>query len=597
MKKTIKNICFLFKHSFKISKKNYLIKFVNNLFRAFTPFINIIGLGNVISALENGKSLDEVINIIIIYVSINFIVVFLREILQLLDNNIERKISNVMQFEYSYDSVNIDYQYVQDRTILNLRRKSMNGHPAGNFLYYISDLFFYIFQLIGVIYIFATLSPLFIIVLLITSLLSILLVSKTKKNNFEFQNEKVEEDRKLDYLYRVMTEYEYAKEVRINNAEAYVNHKYVNIFTKQIGKLKTLFRKSLKLNTFGTIITVVQTIFMYFYFSYFAYHKSISIAEYTILLSTTTLFVSLILGFFDNIVSLILVSKSADFYIEYKELIESNQKIIESNHLGIKEIDFSNPLLKFENVTFIYEGTNKTILKNINLEIKKGEKIGLVGLNGSGKTTFVKLLTRLYDPTYGSITLNGINISEIPYHQYIKHIGVLLQDYTLFAYSIKENIILNSELNEEKLASSIKNSGLYEKVSSLENGIFTSVYKKLDEKGVELSGGEGQKLALARAIYKDAEVLILDEPTSALDPIAEFDFYSKISDISKSKITIFISHRLSSTKSCDKIIVLSEGEIIESGSHQDLLDLNGMYADLFKSQAKYYQDKGVIINE
>jgi ABC-type multidrug transport system fused ATPase/permease subunit len=169
----------------------------------------------------------------------------------------------------------------------------------------------------------------------------------------------------------------------------------------------------------------------------------------------------------------------------------------------------------------------------------------------------------------------------------------VLQDFLLFAYSVKENIILDSECDEDSLLSSLKKSELNEKIKSLENGIETSVYKTLDDDGVEFSGGEGQKLALARAIYKNADTLILDEPTSALDPIAEYEMFSKLNSISENKTTLFISHRLSSTKFCDKIIVLSDGEIIESGSHKELIDSNKLYAALFNAQAQYYKTKGV----
>jgi ABC-type multidrug transport system fused ATPase/permease subunit len=204
---------------------------------------------------------------------------------------------------------------------------------------------------------------------------------------------------------------------------------------------------------------------------------------------------------------------------------------------------------------------------------------------------------RLYDPTEGRITINGVDIKSIPYRQYIKHIGIVLQDFMLFAYSVKENVVLDGKYDGLKFMSSIEKSGLKEKIDSLPNGIDTSVYKTLDDNGVEFSGGEGQKLALARAIYKDAETLILDEPTSALDPIAEYELFSKLNDISENKAALFISHRLSSTKFCDKIIVLSDGRIAECGSHNDLMKQNGFYAGLFNAQAQYYRAEGGMLNE
>jgi ABC-type multidrug transport system fused ATPase/permease subunit len=507
-----------------------------------------------------------------------------------------RVISNIAQFEWCKDIVDLNYHYAQDGTIMNLRQKSMLASPAfylGNIISFVN----YFIQFAGIISIFSLLSPLFILMIAVTSTVSVILVFKTQKNDFDFQNEKVEDDRKIDYLYKVMTGYDYAKEIRINNAENYVADKYAGILRTQINKLKELYKKSIKINFVSTIITIMQTIIMYFYFSYQVYIKDITIAEYTVLLSTTTLLTTILLEFFNNIARLGRVFKAIDFYREYKNLMDTQSNITASNKFEEKEIDFFDAVIKFENVSFTYPNTEKIILKNINFEIKKGEKIGIVGLNGSGKTTFVKLLTRIYDPTEGSITINGVDIKDIPHHQYIKHIGVVLQDFMLFAYSVKENVILDTEYDEIKFTSSIEKSGLKEKINGLKNGTDTSVYKTLDENGVEFSGGEGQKLALARAIYKDAETLILDEPTSALDPIAEYELFSKLSDISENKATIFISHRLSSTKFCDKIIVLSDGEIIERGNHSELIKQNGFYADLFNAQARYYREKGGAVNE
>ena len=188
------------------------------------------------------------------------------------------------------------------------------------------------------------------------------------------------------------------------------------------------------------------------------------------------------------------------------------------------------------------------------------------------------------------ITINGTDIKDIPYKQYSALIGVVLQDYYLFAYSVKENITLETPYDEKKLRSALKESGSDKKIEALKNGIDTSVSKVLDKDGIEFSGGEGQKLALARAIYKNSPILVLDEPTSALDPIAEYELFSRLNDISKNKLTLYISHRLSSTKFCDKIVVLSDGEIAEIGSHNELMDRGGLYCELFTSQAKYYKE-------
>ena len=204
-------------------------------------------------------------------------------------------------------------------------------------------------------------------------------------------------------------------------------------------------------------------------------------------------------------------------------------------------------------------------------------------------------MLRLYLPSEGRITVNGIDISAIPFYDYISHIGVVLQDYTLFAYSVKENVDFNNNLTTNSVISAVANSGLNDKIQSLSQGINTPVGRELDDNGVEFSGGEGQKLALARADYRNADILILDEPTSALDPVAEYELFSRLNEIAGNKTTIYITHRLSSTRFCDYIMVLSDGKVIEQGNHAELMVQNGEYARLFNAQAKYYLQKGYEI--
>ena len=229
------------------------------------------------------------------------------------------------------------------------------------------------------------------------------------------------------------------------------------------------------------------------------------------------------------------------------------------------------------------------ILKNISIKLKAHETLSIVGINGAGKTTFVKLLCRLYEPTEGEILINGINISSIPYEQYYKLLSVVFQDFKLFPFTVRENIQLCINGDPVRLAESIRESGLSAKIDSLPNGVNTMVFKEFDENGIEFSGGEGQKMAIARAIYKNAPIVILDEPTSALDPIAEYEIYQHFNSLAKGKSTIYISHRLSSTRFTDKVAVFSDGNLAEYGSHAQLMEIDGgIYKNMFQTQAQYY---------
>jgi len=574
IKQKIKNLVSYFRRAWATSRTYLFVNLIRNIFTASISLINIVGLGTVVDALTSGKSKEDVLQVILVYLSVNLLITLINQALLLWENSAMRKASNVLQYGYMHDCLDVDYHYVQDRKILNLKRKSMNSQPVFSLSVY-GECFSYIIQAIGVISIFALLSPIFIGIILVLSAALIWLTIYTQKCDFDFNNDKVEDDRKLTYLYEVMTKYKFAKEIRINNAGAYIENKYKATFMTQIQKLKQLLKKKLGVNLLSVLFSTIQAAIMYLYFTYQVFSSQISIAQYTVMINNSL--------------------KAADFYREYEDTLKNNSVLSDSNRLSEIGLDFSTASLKFENVSFCYPGASDFTLKNIDLEIPASKKLGIVGLNGSGKTTLIKLMLRLYTPTEGKITLGGIDISEIPYRQYAKHIGVVLQDFSLFSYSLKENIVFDGAYHSRRLIECIDKSGLSDKIKKLPKGIETSIYRDLDDNGVEFSGGEGQKLAMARAIYKDADMLILDEPSSALDVIAEYELFSRLNEISENKTTVFISHRLSSTLFCDHIVVLSDGMIIEQGDHSSLMQKNGFYANLYHSQAKYYEENGVKI--
>ncbi len=245
---------------------------------------------------------------------------------------------------------------------------------------------------------------------------------------------------------------------------------------------------------------------------------------------------------------------------------------------------------EFRHVYFKYPDSEDYVLKDVNLKWRIGEKMALVGKNGCGKSTLVKLLCRLYDPTEGEITLNGIDIRKYKYEEYMALFSVVFQDSKLFSFSLAENVAADTEYDAERVESCVRRAGLSERLDTMGKGIETCLYKDFDDKGVEISGGEMQKLCLARAIYKGSPFIVLDEPTAALDPISEHDIYTKFNGIVGTRTAIYISHRLSSCRFCDEITVMENGRIAERGSHDELLDKGGVYKELWTAQAEYYKD-------
>jgi len=245
--------------------------------------------------------------------------------------------------------------------------------------------------------------------------------------------------------------------------------------------------------------------------------------------------------------------------------------------------------IEFSNVSFQYPGSSVYALKNVTIKFRIGERLAVVGMNGSGKTTFIKLLCRLYDPTEGEILLNGINIKKYNYSDYMSIFSIVFQDFNLFSFPLGQNIAARVKYQKEKAEACLERAGFKERLVSMPEGLETYLYKHFKKTGVEISGGEAQKIALARTLYKKSAFVVLDEPTAALDPVAEAEIYHRFNEIAEDKTTIYISHRLSSCQFCDEIIVFHEGTVIQQGAHNELvMNKNGKYYEMWQAQAQYY---------
>lgn len=299
-----------------------------------------------------------------------------------------------------------------------------------------------------------------------------------------------------------------------------------------------------------------------------------------------------VIGLVESVVSLAFVSGSMKLW---------NIRLSDSFKLLAMEEEPSEPGSRLDlsggidirDIYFRYPESSEDTLKGISVNIKRGEKIAVVGRNGSGKSTFIKVLTGMYHPTAGEIYFGGNNIDSIPINEYRKQFAAVYQDFTMFSFSIGENIAVNETYSEERIKEILQQLNIWEKVKSMPRGTDTFIYKDYADEGIEVSGGEAQKLSIARALYKDSPCIILDEPTSALDAQAEYEIYKDFRRMVTDKTAVFVSHRLSSCRFCDRILVFEDGRIKESGSHEELMrDEKSLYAALWNAQAQYYASPG-----
>ena len=381
---------------------------------------------------------------------------------------------------------------------------------------------------------------------------------------------------------------DYAKEIRLNGKVkdgAFKKYEAIND-----GMIDELSHRSKSVLVIDTVNWALQTVLLEFGTTLFLVYEALvrKSIDYTavIVLMTATWRLS---RAFRNIVYKIAVSAEQCLYVEkIKNFLETKNDIVSEEDLPVNSAPCS---LELKNVVFRYTEDGDNIISGVSLKMEPGEKIALVGSNGAGKTTLIKLIMRLYDPNEGEILLDGINIKKYDVEKYRHNVGVVFQDFNIYAATVAENVAMDiyPHDNDGAVESALRHSGFGERLDETDCGIDTELTKEFDDEGINLSGGESQMIAIARAFYKDSGIIILDEPSSALDPISEYNFNKNMAEAAKDRTVIFISHRLSTTRLADRIIVLENGSVVEEGTHKALLEKQGRYFEMWHAQADKYE--------
>lgn len=395
----------------------------------------------------------------------------------------------------------------------------------------------------------------------------------------------VKNNRKAEYVNRVMHLAEFAKEIRFSSIHGLMMKRYEQAVEGNI-EVAEKYAKKAVVYTWAQNVTTFALVFEGIMI-YAAYRtivsKTMGLAELAIMFTAMSTSSWILIGMFNNITE---AMKNGEFLEYFRGFMEYKEKIPEDQGGLIPEKVRS---VEFKNVSFSY-GNNEPVINHLSFKIEGNKVCALVGHNGAGKSTIIKLLFRLYDPSEGEILVNGINIKEYDLREYRKLFSAAFQDYKVMAVSVKDNVLMGGSFEDpDKTAEyALKCAGVWDKVSSLESGMDTIMTKEFDKDGAVLSGGEQQKIVVARAFAQNSSVKVFDEPSSALDPIAEYELYKGIMNESKGHITLFISHRLSSVKDADMVFMLENGTVIESGTHRELMAQNGKYCEMFTRQAQNY---------
>lgn len=418
-----------------------------------------------------------------------------------------------------------------------------------------------------------------------------ILTSNVNRKNYENTIQMSQYDRELSWLYQSTVDDSLGKDIRLYKMLPWLKSRINRAFENKRQLQKKNLHHTLQLSVTNIFLTLFSDAAIYGSLILKFIHKAISLSDFT-------LHFSIIYAVYDRInriIQYILTLKKFNLSLnDYRSLLVNKREKISKMHdkTSSKKNNISEVKIEFHDVSFCYPNTDTYVLKHISFTINPGERVSLVGENGAGKTTIVRLLCRLYKPSDGIILVNGRNYLEYGEEEYRSLLSVVFQDVMVYGFMISENVSMRPYLVSDipRVENALKKAGLYEKVLTLPNKVETNLVKRLNSDGIELSGGEKQKLVIARALYKNAPIMVLDEPTAALDALVESHIYKTFADMTAGKTTLFISHRLASTKFCDKVILLQNGQIMGIGTHEELIKENPLYAELYNFQAFGYSE-------
>ncbi len=574
--------------------------FFKVVFEQISPYFNLWMSAELVTALYEGKEKENIYLLVLITILGNFVIQAAGAFLSRASDTAREVLDNNEAAAFYQKTLSLDYDKIEDPKIRLLRRKIkensyINSYGVVFMRNLIEMLFSCVMDIIFAIVLFSEmisflskvkfewLGLLFIFLMVGFTTANIIFqagnMKKSAKSWDRVSAVMLEENRlSTGFVISGMDNRIYCQQKLINQIYEKNNKAHLRAFSEAYAKIFALSVPNiilLKLSEFCSYLIVC------FYCVLGAFPVG-SLIKYVGYLGRLTRSVG---NFFYILNSL---KTNEQFLATYLEYFEVKNEMYQGDLAVEKRSDKQFEII-FQNVSFAYAGVDTCALKEINLKIKVGERLAVVGENGSGKTTFIKLLCRLYDPTEGEILMNDFNVRKYNYRQYLDLFSVVFQDYNLLAMPLGNNVASAAEWDTKKAEKLLCEVGFSERYAGMEAGLNTPLYKDFDEEGVNISGGEAQKIALARALYKDAPFIILDEPTAALDPIAEAEIYSKFDEIVGDKTAIYISHRLSSCRFCDKIAVFDHGRIVQVGTHEELLsNTDGKYYELWHAQAQYY---------
>lgn len=589
------NIAYALCNIWKWNKSFYLFFIPSIPLAVLLPLAETYFPKILIDSVETKQSITKIILIISIYFGgmliINLFNNFCGSRLSMQQYNI----SLLYQHAISEKYMRTDYSNIDDPEAITKYQYAMNdacsGQCAPEFIW--QSLLRLCISLLGIFTygsIISSVSPWILLLLFLSAFITYLIGRWQRIYIEKNKNNWVGIDRKISYLQSFSEKFDYAKDIRIYGMLNWLSDMLLGFQTERFSWTKKVSARSLGGACINALLTLLRNGAAYAVLIVMVLNNEIGAGDFVFYFGAITGFSAWLNGIGNKVNDITYKSIKIGYYREYFEIEEKYNHGKGCPLPTEQEIPVE---IEFNNVSYKYASADKNqyALKNINLKIEKGEKLAIVGSNGAGKTTLVKLMCGFYYPSEGEIKLNGHSIQEYNIEEYYTLFSAVFQDIYLLPITIAEFVSSSeNEIDRDKVTEVLRQAGLENKIKSLPNGIDSRLMKGVFDDSIELSGGEKQKLILARALYKEAPVMVLDEPTAALDPIAENELYLKYNELTANNTSVYISHRLASTRFCDRIIYLENGEIVECGSHDELMKLGGKYAYMFNVQSHYYKE-------
>lgn len=590
-KKTIHKLFSVIKIMFSTAGKKYpwffVLEALKTLVQIAQPFLGIIVTPLLVDELITTRNVRTLTFYVVILVVGEVVLLLLNGRLDAVLGKYQERLSNYFTMQMGLHSMELDFQLTEDKDALDQLEKARTGMTwySGGVYGIAEQIFMFIgniFKIAGIITVITMHAPLLLIVILVYIVINGFINGVQNKYELQMYSRLSKINRLFGYFGWNIVDFRYGKDMRLYDAREMMVTRWKKYTKESTEGWKWRADKNFPLALLSGIMSLIRTLITYFYSGLLVMRRVFTIGTFTQMITAAGALDATLGGLVWNIQELM---KRCNYAYEYVLFMEYPEALAKGKEAVVKK----DHCIEFKNVSFAYPKTDKKVLDGVNIKIQPGEHLSIVGLNGAGKTTFIKLLCRLYDPTEGEILLDGRNIKEYDIKEYMTLFAPVFQDFKLFGFTISENIKFE-EADNSDLQEIIDLVGLEEFVDKLEKGLDTRLFKVFDEEGVEPSGGEQQKIAIARALYKQAPFVILDEPTAALDPMAEYEIYRHFHTLVGDKTAFYISHRLSSCRFCDRIAVFSDGKIAEYGNHDELVAIsNGIYAKMFETQAQHYR--------